>query len=122
MFGSRLQTVEHLAYASMLADRAGVVAPRVLKTGLAGQDLALLVTAPPIGRRLSDLGDAITDDVITASWKTLDRLHEAGITHGSIGAEHLLVGDDGTLAFADLGSGRSRSTPTARTGTSPRCW
>ena len=105
VFGNRLATVEHLAYASMLADQSGVTAPRVLKTGMAGQDLALLVTAPPVGRKLSDLDDEITDTEITASWTALRRLHDAGITHGSIGPDHLLVGDDGTVAFADLGAG-----------------
>ena len=103
VFGSRLQTVEHLAYAGMLADRAGVVAPRVVKTGMAGQDLALLVTAPPTGRSFAEIGDALTDEQVTGSWKALEQLHGAGITHGSIGRDHLLVGADGRVAFADLG-------------------
>ncbi len=103
VFGNRLATVEHLAYGSMLAHEAGVPAPAVLKTGMAGQDLALLVTEPPVGRRLSELGDGISDDVMTASWRALDGLHGAGITHGSIGPEHLLLGADGSVAFADLG-------------------
>ena len=111
VFGNRLATVEHLAYASMLADDAGVVAPRVLKTGMAGQDLALLVTAPPTGRRFSELADGITDEAITAGWNALDQLHSAGITHGSIGPEHLLVADDGTVAFADLGAGEVTMDP-----------
>ncbi len=103
VFGSRLQTVEHLAYAGMLAQRAGVVAPRVVKTGMAGQDLALLVTAPPTGRSFAEIGDTLTDDQITASWTALEHLHQAGITHGSIGRDHMLVGADGRVAFADLG-------------------
>ncbi len=49
VFGSRLQQVEHIAYAQMLAEKAGVHAPRVLKTGLAGPDAALLVTDIPAG-------------------------------------------------------------------------
>jgi uncharacterized membrane protein YbhN (UPF0104 family) len=103
LFGSRLQTVEHLAYAGMLADRAGVVAPRVVKTGMAGQDLALLVTAPPTGRSFAEIGDDLTDDQVTSGWKALARLHEAGITHGRVGSDHLLVGADGSVAFSDLG-------------------
>ncbi len=81
---------------------------------MAGQDLALLVTAPPTGRRFSELGDGITDEAITAGWNALDQLHSAGITHGSIGPEHLLVADDGTVAFADLGAGEVTIDPYRR--------
>jgi uncharacterized membrane protein YbhN (UPF0104 family)/membrane-associated phospholipid phosphatase len=104
VFGNRLQTVEHLAYAFMLAGRAGVLAPQVVKTGMAGQDLALLVTAPPAGRSFAEIGGELTDGDIAAGWRALDRLHAAGITHGEIGPGHLLVGDDGEVAFADLGA------------------
>ncbi len=61
VLGSRLQTVEHLAYASMLADQGHVSAPKVLKTGSAGQDIALLVTDVPTGTPLPDLADHLTD-------------------------------------------------------------
>lgn len=103
VFGSRLQTVEHLAYAAMLAERGGVTAPRALKTGTGGQDIALLVTDVPPGRPLSELGDQVTDAVLEAAWAALRELHDAGITHGSIGADRLLLDDAGTVAFADLG-------------------
>lgn len=105
VFGSRLQTVEHLAYASMVAEKGGVTAPRVLKTGSAGQDIALLVTDEPAGRALSELGDGLTDDVLAAVWSALDHLHAAGITHGSLGPNAVLVDKDGRVAFADLGAG-----------------
>ena len=105
VFGSRLQTAEHLAYAAMLAERGGVDAPRAVKTGAGGQDLALLVTARPDGRPLSGLGDEITDAVLTASWTSLQALHAAGITHGGITPALLLLEDDGSIALADLGVG-----------------
>ena len=47
VFGSRLQTAEHLAYAAMVAERGGVAAPRVLRTGPAGQDIVFSVTRRP---------------------------------------------------------------------------
>lgn len=103
VFAARLQTVEHLAYASLLAEQAGVVAPRVVKTGVGGEDLALLVNRPPSGRSLATLGDDLTDDALAASWHALDGLHEAGIIHGLIGPEQLLVDDDGQVEFDTLG-------------------
>src|SRR3978361_1741535 len=74
VFGSRLQTVEHLAYASMLAEQAGIPAPRVVQTGTGGQDIAVLVTDQPIGRPLSALGGELTDATLTAVWSALDQL------------------------------------------------
>jgi glycosyltransferase 2 family protein len=53
---TRRQQVEHEAYLTLLADRAGVRVPRVLAAGPAGPARdALLVTSPPPGRPLSSL-------------------------------------------------------------------
>src|SRR4029079_189246 len=49
VFGSRVQQVEHIAYALMLAERAVVPAARLVKTGVGGADAAVLVTMPPRG-------------------------------------------------------------------------
>jgi uncharacterized membrane protein YbhN (UPF0104 family)/membrane-associated phospholipid phosphatase len=103
VFGSRLQTAEHLAYASLVAERGGVTAPQARRTGAGGQDIVFAVLDVPTGRPLSDLGDALTDAVLADAWRALDRLHEAGVTHGVIGPETLLVADDGSVAFANLG-------------------
>ncbi|MGZ4755920.1 MAG: lysylphosphatidylglycerol synthase domain-containing protein [Acidimicrobiia bacterium] len=104
VFGSRIQTVEHLAYASMLAEHADVLAPRVKKTGSAGQDIAVLVTDEPNGRPLSGFGAKLSDSTLAAAWAALDQLHDAGITHGNLGPDRVLVRDDGRVAFADLGT------------------
>ncbi|HUY32536.1 MAG TPA: hypothetical protein VMV69_07115, partial [Pirellulales bacterium] len=53
---TRRQQVEHEAYLTLLADRAGVRVARVLAAGPAGPARdALLVTCPPPGRPLSVL-------------------------------------------------------------------
>ncbi|HEY7137256.1 MAG TPA: lysylphosphatidylglycerol synthase transmembrane domain-containing protein [Acidimicrobiia bacterium] len=103
VFGTRLQQAEHLAYALLLAEQAGVHVPHVLKTGVAGDQSALLVTDAHPGRRLSDLGDSLSDAVLTSTWTALDLLHAAGITHGDLNADRMLLRDDGTVAFSDLG-------------------
>jgi hypothetical protein len=104
VFGSRLQQVEHVAYTLMVAEHAGIRAPAVLKTGLAGPDAALLVTDIPSGRSMESLGDGLSDAVITSVWAELGRLHAAGIAHCDLEPARILVGDDGTVAFADLDS------------------
>ena len=102
VFGSRMQYVEHIGYALMLADRAGVNVPTVVKTGLGGADAAVLVTAPLTGTPLADLGDdAITDDVLAATWREVDELHKAGISHGNLDPLRIVV-HDGQVALDDF--------------------
>ncbi len=55
VFGSRIQQVEHVAYALMLAERAGVNASRLKCTGVGGADTAVLLTTPPVGTPIGDL-------------------------------------------------------------------
>ncbi len=121
VFGSRLQTVEHLAYALMLADQAHVAAPKVLKTGTAGQDIALLVTAVPTGRPFAELGEQLDDGALAGAWTALDQLHRAGITHGAIGPDRLLAQPGEASASRISARPPSPRTSTAATGTSPRC-
>ncbi len=102
VFGSRIQQVEHIAYALMLADRAKVAAPRVVTTGLAGPEAALLVITEPPGRPLDRVADtAVTDAVLAAAWRQVRALHTAGISHGCLDEHHFMV--DGTkVALVDF--------------------
>src|SRR5262245_22481774 len=59
----RLQQVEHEAYLTFMAGRAGVLVPEVLAVGRFGPSRdAALVTRLPEGRVLSDAGDAVLSD------------------------------------------------------------
>jgi uncharacterized membrane protein YbhN (UPF0104 family)/membrane-associated phospholipid phosphatase len=102
VFGSRLQQVEHLAYASLIASAAGVASPRALKTGVAGPDAALLVTSRVSGTPLGELRIGLTDAVLGSVWSELTELHGAGIAHGDLDASRLLI-DGSSVAFLDLG-------------------
>ena len=82
----------------------GVSAPKVLKTGSAGQDIALLVTDVPTGRPFSELGDDLTDATLAAAWTALDQLHGAGITHGASPRIASWSQSGGGVGFVDLGS------------------
>jgi uncharacterized membrane protein YbhN (UPF0104 family) len=87
---TRRQQVEHEAYLTLLADRAGVRVARVLAAGPAGPARdALLVTSPPPGRRLAELTlyilpavpeDDATADTATADGTTADTATAAGTT------------------------------------------
>ena len=105
VFGSRLQAAEHLAYSSLVAERGEVSAPHAVRTGAGGQDIVFAVLDVPAGRPLAELGDGLTDTVLADAWRALDRLHDAGVTHGVIGPETLLLTDDGSIAFGNLGVG-----------------
>jgi uncharacterized membrane protein YbhN (UPF0104 family) len=111
VFGSRLQEVEHSGYALVLAAQAGVHVPRLLRTGIAGPDAALLVTDAPEGRPFDDLGDDLDDTRLAAAWGALAALHAAGIAHGDLGADRLLLRDDGHVAFSDLGDAHIGTLP-----------
>ena len=94
---TRLQQVEHEAYLSLAAARAGVSAPDVLVAALdsSGED-ALLITEPPPGRRLEDLDPSTLDDAqLDAVFEQLDRLRRGGLAHGAISPATIVVDDDG---------------------------
>ena len=60
-FVTRVSEVEHEAYVTLLAERAGAGVPDVVAAGAAGADAAMLVEAYPSGRPLHHLaGDEIT--------------------------------------------------------------
>jgi uncharacterized membrane protein YbhN (UPF0104 family)/membrane-associated phospholipid phosphatase/tRNA A-37 threonylcarbamoyl transferase component Bud32 len=105
VLGSRSQQVEHIAYTLMLAERAGVDSAVLVKTGVGGSDVALLVTSPPSGSPLADLEPHIlTDEHLANLWHQIDQLHRAGISHGDLDPLRILVGEDASVALDDFSS------------------
>ncbi len=105
VFGSRIQQAEHVGYTLMLAERAGVHASKLVKTGIGGPDAAMVVTAPPSGTPLAQLEPSqVTFKLLAAVWEQLHKLHAAGISHGNLDTTRILVADDGTVAFDDFTS------------------
>ena len=102
VFGSRIQQVEHIGYTMFIADRAGVHAPKVVKTGIGGPDAAVLITTPQPGTPLGELAtEQITDDVLASLWNQVDHLHQAGISHNELDPVRILVAD-GQVVFDDF--------------------
>ena len=90
---TRLQQVEHEAYVTLRAARAGVAVPEIVEAGTAGpSNDALLVYRLPAGTLLSeadasDVSDAALDDL----YRQLLTLRKARIAHGAISGDALLV-------------------------------
>ena len=93
----RLQQVEHEAYLTLMAGRAGVPVPDVLAAGRFGPSRdAALVTRLPDGPALSQadgagLAEATLDEILLA----IVRLREARIAHGALGGDTIIVSDRG---------------------------
>src|SRR6202041_1876181 len=76
---SRIQQVEHEAYMTLLAERAGVATSHVLVAGIGGPSRdAALVVRPPTGIRLGELDPAAcTDEMLDSLFTTVLNLRQA---------------------------------------------
>jgi len=93
----RLQQVEHEAYLTLMAERAGVLVPDVLAAGQFGPSGdAALVTRVPDGPVLAqatetDLTDRTLDEILLA----VLRMRATGIAHGALGADTIVISERG---------------------------
>lgn len=99
---NRLQQVEHEAFATLLAERAGVPVLPVVAAGLAsGRDALLVVEAE--GRPLTD-EEHVDDEVVRGLWRAVSALHHTGMAHGQLTPDRLVLRPDGSAALADFGA------------------
>lgn len=106
-FGRR-QQVEHEAFLTLLARQAGVPTDTVVTAGVTDDDDALLVL-----RRTGQAPGTAADISGTELWSLLARLHRAGIGHGAIDADHLVI-DDGVLGLIGFRQARIAARPLER--------
>jgi len=112
--GGRLQQVEHEAFVTLLAERAGIAVQPVITAGLAEGRDAILVIDTGDARPLSTLGPHDLDDAALARIWALDAaLFRAGIAHGELDADAVVLRGDGTPAVADLGGATVSATTVA---------
>jgi uncharacterized membrane protein YbhN (UPF0104 family) len=113
-YGSdRRQEIEHHALAVMLAERAGASVASVIAVGMSEVDDALLVSDRPAGRLLADFvanGDPVDDSALDAVWAQLRHLHEAVISHGSLGADSIWITPDDEPFLVRFGDASIRAT------------
>ena len=99
----RRQQVEHEAFVTLLAERAGVWVLPVVAAGMASQRDALLVTEST-GRPLGTLGPhEVDDELLEGIWRNAARLHALGVAHRRLDASRIVVRPDRTPAFGDFG-------------------
>ena len=93
----RLQQVEHEAYLTLMAGRAGVVVPDVLAAGRFGpSNDAALVTRVPAGHALSEAdGAGLTDGTMDEILLAVLRLRDSRLAHGALGGDTIVVSDQG---------------------------
>jgi uncharacterized protein (TIRG00374 family) len=111
---TRLQQVEHEAYLTMRAGRAGVAVPEIVEAGTAGPSRdALLVYRVPAGTTLSETGAAdISDATLDDLYRQLLRLRKARIAHGAISGDAIMVDPAGqTAVLADFRNAISNAKP-----------
>jgi uncharacterized membrane protein YbhN (UPF0104 family) len=110
---SRLHQVEHEALLTVLAQRSGAPAPKVLTAGATeGSDAILVVTAD--GVAVDTLTErSVPEDSLATLWAEIDQLHRDGIVHGSLDAHRLLLADDDALLLIDWSTASTASAKPA---------
>jgi glycosyltransferase 2 family protein len=104
--------VEHEALALALASRSCIPVPELLWTARLTEGESILVRRWLAGCDLAEVAPRDTS-ALEAAWHTLNRLHDAGIAHGSADM-HGFVVTDGGVACIDLAHARLHATPADR--------
>jgi uncharacterized membrane protein YbhN (UPF0104 family) len=102
---TRLQQVEHEAYLTLRAGRAGVAVPEVVEAGTAGPSGdALLVCRLPAGAALADADPAgVGAGLLEEVYRQLLALHRVRIAHGAVSGDTLLIDPRArTVVLADF--------------------
>jgi uncharacterized membrane protein YbhN (UPF0104 family) len=113
---SRVELVEHEAFVTLLAERAGARVSHLVTAGSAGRGDALVVVRP-LGEAIASRADAadspggIDEAALAELWREIRRLHDTGITHGRVDLDRVLVTADGSLALGDLSSATVTGDP-----------
>ena len=98
----RRQQVEHEAFVTLLAERAGVGVLPVVAAGMASERDALLVTETS-GRPLRTLDpDELNQGLLEGIWDNAGRLHTLGVAHRRLDGSRILIRPDRTPAFGDF--------------------
>lgn len=101
---NRLQQVEHEAFATLFAERAGIPVLPVVAAGLATGRDALLVLEDDAAPLTEVAPERLDDALLARLWAALTDLHTTGIAHGRLTPDRLTLRPDGTPALADFGA------------------
>ena len=110
------RSVEREAAASLQAANAGVLTPRMRTVAAVGDSVMLVfdaVAAEPLSRRP---GPGLSRSLLDGVWDELATLHRAGMAHGNLGPNSVLVDGDDRPWLVDFG----RAEVDAEAGTQRR--
>lgn len=102
LYLTRLQLVEHEAYAMLLAQQAGVPVPSVVAATTAGPGTAVLVERHPDAIDLNDEAVELTDELLDDAWRALLELRGARIAHGGLDLSKVLLAAGGMVVVHDF--------------------
>lgn len=108
----RLQQVEHEAFLTLLANQAGILTQPVVTGGVAPNEDALLVLVA-VGEPVAQSSTGWDESRVRRMWAMLDALHAAGIAHGQVDDEHLIVDGD-RIGLTDFRAAVVATTPWTR--------
>jgi uncharacterized membrane protein YbhN (UPF0104 family) len=97
----RRQQVEHEAFLTLLAERRGVPVLPVVAAGMADTDGVLVLEWAGVPLSMAE-GTQVTDEALRSAWRAVATMAEAGIAHGALDADHILVLPDATIRLVDL--------------------
>ncbi len=89
---NRRHQIEHQAYLTLYAEREGALVAPLVTAAMDQRGDALFVTER-VGPAFGADGEEVDDALLASAWKSLARLHDAGIRHGGITPGHLQVAD-----------------------------
>ncbi|MDH4118055.1 MAG: flippase-like domain-containing protein, partial [Acidimicrobiia bacterium] len=100
------QLAEHESLIMLACERSGVPTAPLVGWSRASTDDTILISRWVDGSRLSQLdADAIDDATLDQAWQTLADFHAAGIVHGEIERERIVV-TEGHVLLTDLSAAR----------------
>ena len=101
VFTTLRQDAEHEVFMSMWAARAGVRVPDVKALRAIDSGSIMQASNWVDGRWLDSLDAAdITDEMLVSFWRAVDSLHDHDIGHRALGADNVLVDNDGNVWLA----------------------
>lgn len=105
---SMREAVERSSLMAFAATNAGAPVPELFSVRRIGDDASVLVyewiDGKP-GSELIELNKNATDKTLRSAWKALKQLHDSGIAHRGIAAEHLLIDKSGAVTLVHITSG-----------------
>jgi uncharacterized membrane protein YbhN (UPF0104 family)/membrane-associated phospholipid phosphatase/tRNA A-37 threonylcarbamoyl transferase component Bud32 len=111
-FATGKQLIEHEAYVSLLAARAGIRTPRIVTTSSMADGSAVLVTERVHGRRLGHPeARPPTDLLLRRVWGEVAKLHAARIAHRDLRLANVIVESGDTPWLTDFGFAESVASP-----------